>query len=118
MDFTFKQTKLPLIRLPLVGDGFLTSYVFDKLIFSQVGFSQVVFCEQPIACEMISSAARFDGLRRFGRFDGFGEVDSRSGRRCQRFWGIHAGVEAFGHFVHPAAAPGIRDSAATRRPEG
>jgi len=28
MDFTFKQTKLPLIRLPLVGDGFLTSCVF------------------------------------------------------------------------------------------
>ena len=73
------------------------------------------FCGKPIASGGISFAIGFDG---FKRFDGFGEVDFRSGRRCQRLGGIHASVEAFGHFVHPAAAPGIRDSAATRRPEG
>ncbi len=74
-----------------------------------------MFCGKPIACGVISFAA---GFKRFDGFSGFGEVDSRSGRRCQRFGGIHAGVEAFGHFVHPAAAPGIRNAAATCRPKG
>jgi len=79
------------------------------------------FYGKPIACGGISFAAGFDGFKRFdgfGGFRGFGEVDSRSGMRCQRLGGIHAGIEAFGHFVHPAAAPGIRDSAATCRPKG
>ena len=69
-------------------------------------------CLKPIApsedCRGISFAAGFDGFDGLSQLDGLGEG----------FGGIHAGVEAFGHFVHPAAAPGIGNAAATRRPEG
>ncbi len=111
MEFTFKQTKLPVPRLTFLGNGFLTTSKDPRRNFCLVPIhgdhSRFNYLD-PIALG-------FDG---FG-FDGFGfGRHGFGGRGLRGRHGVHAGIQSFGHFSDPPATPGVGNPAPARRSKG